>query len=144
MNIHKPNPAGRSINKYSPTAVKMDPGSFSLSRKILPDRGTLDTFEIPVWAFTCNCDTSLRSRTKYERVSYWLTDGKPAKNNVSRARHGRKTSQHEDENGGFGSVVPTQTKRYLHEFSTDLDETKNHSWLARRRVRLVYQVGRDC
>ncbi len=52
-------------------------------------------------------------------VNRWKT----RENNASRAKHGRKTSQHEDENEGFGSVVPAQTKRYLHEFPTDLDET---------------------
>ena len=40
------------------------------------------------------------------------------------AGHDEEVSQHEDENGGFGSVVPKQKVRYLHAFSSNLDETK--------------------
>jgi hypothetical protein len=42
-------------------------------------------------------------------------------------QHGRNTSQHDYENGDFGSVVPTFQQRYLREFPTNLDETRNHS-----------------
>ena len=72
--------------------------------------------------------------TIYQYVYQCAYCRRARENSASRAKHGRKTSQHEDENGGFGSVVPTQTKRYLREFSTNLNETKINSQLARRRV----------
>jgi hypothetical protein len=114
--------------------IKVVPGSFLVREKVLPDRGTLVRSRCP-WPPTSNDSTSLRSRTATLEFSVAGANGlallvnrwRTRENNASRAKHGRKTSQHEDENGDFGSVVPTQTKRYLREFSTNLNETKINS-----------------
>jgi hypothetical protein len=50
------------------------------------------------------------------------------------AGHDEEVSQHEDENGEFGSVVPKQKVRYLHEFSSNLDETKINTKLVGLRA----------
>ena len=90
---------------------------------------------MPLAPLLVNSCIPLRSRTATLAVSVAGANGlallvdrwKTRENNASKAEHGRKTNQHEDENEGFGSVVPTQTKRYLHEFPTDLDETSINS-----------------
>jgi hypothetical protein len=98
----------------------MDPGSFLFRLKVLPDRDTC---------------ISLRSRTATlegsvagaNRLAYCSTGRKPAKVTFRGPNTGENRANTRMKNGGFGSVVPTQTKRYLHEFPTDLDETNTNS-----------------